>query len=141
MLVLGILLLLLAAALLVGFLSSGTQEVTFDSGVLNITVNTLTIYLLGALTLLLVVAGVALMQSGLRRANQHRKERKELSRLSEKVERQEATQHGSATETRGTTVSGEAPTSTTPTTPTTSTQPTQPTKGDTATGGEGSHRA
>lgn len=140
MLVLGLLLLLLAAALLVGFLSSGTQEVTFDSGVLDVTVSSLTIYLLGALTLLLVVAGVALMQVGLRRANKHRKQRKELSRLSEKVEQQEAAETGATTGAAGT-ASGEAPTSTTSTQPTQRTQPTQPTEGGTATDGEGSHRA
>jgi membrane protein implicated in regulation of membrane protease activity len=90
MLVLGLILLLLAAGLLIGFLSSGTQQVTFDSGVLDVTVSTLTIYLLGALTLLLIVAGLALMRSGTRRAHQRRKEHKELNRLSKKVEAHEA---------------------------------------------------
>ena len=90
MLVLGLILLLLAAGLLIGFLSSGTQQVTFDSGVLDVTVSTLTIYLLGALTLLLLVAGLALVRSGTRRAHQRRKEHKELNRLSAKVEAHEA---------------------------------------------------
>ena len=90
MLVLGILLLLLAAGLFVGFLATGNEEVTFDGGFLDVTVNTLTVYLLGALTLLLLVAGLAFLRSGMRRANRRRKEKKELNRLSAKVEQHEA---------------------------------------------------
>jgi hypothetical protein len=90
MLVLGLLLLLLAAALLIGFLTSGTQKVEFKSALLEINLDALTIYLLGALTLLLLVAGLVLVLGGVRRAGRRRKERKELNRLSAKVEKQEA---------------------------------------------------
>ena len=90
MIVLGLILILLAVGLAVGFLLSGTQQVTFDSGVLDVTVSSLTIYLLGALTLLLLVAGVGLLRAGTRRANHRRKEHKELNRLSAKLEKHEA---------------------------------------------------
>jgi hypothetical protein len=122
MLVLGLILLLLAAALLIGFLSSGTQEVTFDSGILDVTVNTLTIYLLGALTLLLLVAGLAMIRVGTRRATQRRKDKRELDRLKE--ERREAdqtptgtgTDSGTDTETVGEATSGTRPAPEAPTT-------------------------
>lgn len=81
MLVLGLILILLAVGLFIGFLASGTQEVTFDSGVLDVTMSTLTIYLLGALTLFLLVAGLSLLRAGMRRAGQRRQQHKELSRL------------------------------------------------------------
>ena len=103
MLVLGILLLLLAAALFIGFLASGTQQVTFDGGVLDVTMSTLTIYLLGALTLLLLVGGLALMRIGLRQANRRRREKKELSRLSAKeAERREEPGGATATDPKAT---------------------------------------
>lgn len=116
MLVLGLILILLAVGLFVGFLSSGTQQVTFDSGILDVTMSTLTIFLLGALTLLLLVAGLGLLRSGSRRANQRRKEHKELGRLSKKLEKHEAEQRrdGAATTTTPTTT-GPATTGTTAT--------------------------
>ena len=90
MLVLGLILLLLAVGLFLGFLASGSEQVTFDGGVLDVTMSTLAIYLLGALTLLLLVVGLAMLRLGLRRASQRRQERKELNRLSAKVEEHEA---------------------------------------------------
>lgn len=90
MLVLGLILILLAAGLFIGFLSSGTQQVTFDGGFLNITMSTLAIYLLGAVTLLLLVLGLALIRNGTRKANQRRKEHKELGRVSKKLDKHEA---------------------------------------------------
>ena len=116
MLVLGILLLLLAAALFIGFLAAGTQEVTFDGGVVDVTMSTLTIYLLGALTLLLLVGGLALVRFGLRQANRRRREKKELSRLSAKVQEHEAASRGVPDEDgrgNGDSTSGTAATSTT----------------------------
>lgn len=125
MLVLGLLLLLLAAGLLIGFLSSGTQEVEFKNAVLGITLDTLTIYLLGALTLLLVVAGLTLLRLGIRHAAQRRKEHKELNRLSAKLERHEAEQRedGSDPTVASTAGGGDATTTTTPTAPQATTPP------------------
>lgn len=97
MLVLGVILILLAAGLLVGFLSSGTQQVTFDGGFLNITMSTLTIYLLGAATLLLLVLGLSLVRRGTRAANRRRKEHKELGRVKAKLDKHEATRGDEAT--------------------------------------------
>ena len=131
MLVLGLILLLLAAALLIGFLSSGTQEVTFDSGFLDVTVNTLTIYLLGALTLLLVVAGLALLRVGTRHAGQRRKDRKELDRLKREQHGTGPAPAGAATGT-GTGTGTEAVEDSTTSTRAPSETQTQPVAGDTS---------
>ncbi len=93
MLVLGIILLLIAAALLVAALFGGssTGEPTgFDLGAINVETNTLSVFLVGAVTVALVVAGLALISAGLRRARRRRQEKKELHRLTRKVEAQES---------------------------------------------------
>lgn len=135
MLVLGLILLLLAAALLIGFLSSGTQEVTFDSGILDVTVNTLTIYLLGALTLLLFVAGMVLLRVGTRRASQRRKDKRELDRLKEERRGAEQTPAAAGAE------AGDDSTSGSPAARGTSTEPTaSETTTDTKVDGDGTSR-
>lgn len=94
MLVLGIIVILLAAGLLVTALFGGrSSEETagFDLGAIHVDVNTFTAFLAGALTLLLLVAGIALIQSGLRRARRRRQQRKELNRLQKREETRAAT--------------------------------------------------
>ena len=93
MLVLGIILLLIAAALLVAALFGGssTGEPTgFDLGAVNVETNAFSVFLVGAVTVALVVAGLALISAGLRRARRRRQEKKELHRLTRKVEAQES---------------------------------------------------
>ena len=94
MLVLGIILILLAAGLLVTALFGGRsseEPAGFDLGAIHVDVNTFTAFLAGAVTLLLVVAGIALIQSGLRRARRRRQQRKELNRLQKREETRAAT--------------------------------------------------
>jgi hypothetical protein len=89
MLVLGIILILLAAGLLVTALFGGRsseEPAGFDLGAIHVDVNTFTAFLAGAVTLLLLVAGIALIQSGLRRARRRRQQRKELNRLQKREE-------------------------------------------------------
>lgn len=122
MLVLGIILLLIAAALLVAALFGGssTGEPTgFDLGAVNVETNTFSVFLVGAVTVALVVAGLALISAGLRRARRRRQEKKELHRLTQKVEAQEsrtAVEPGGPTTTGDTattgTGTGETPTTT-----------------------------
>jgi membrane protein implicated in regulation of membrane protease activity len=91
MFVLGLILILLAAALLLGAMVGGADDrATFDMGSLNMSMSTTVVFLLGALTLLMLILGLALMRSAARRAAQRRKEAKELSRLSAKLEEREA---------------------------------------------------
>ena len=109
-----------------------------DSGVFDVTMSTLVIYLLGDLTLLLLVAGLALMRSGARRAAQRRKERKELARLQrEKSERTTPTDKTAAAQDAGDTVAttptatastGSTTTGAEPTGPSTSEPSGQPTR-------------
>lgn len=118
MLALGILLILVAVALLIAavFGGSSTGEPTgFDLGPVNVETNTFGVFLTGAVTLLLLVAGLMLINAGLRRARRRRQERKELTRLTKKVEAQEST------------APAETTTSTTATTGTAETAPTRET--------------
>lgn len=94
MLVLGIILILVAAGLLVTALFGGRsseEPAGFDLGAIHVDVNTFTAFLAGAVTLLLLVAGIALIQSGLRRARRRRQQRKELNRLQKREESRAAT--------------------------------------------------
>jgi len=91
MFVLGLILILLAAALLLGAVVGGADDrALFDMGSFNMSVSTTVVFLLGALTLLMLMLGLALLRSAARRAAQRRKESKELSRLSAKLEQREA---------------------------------------------------
>jgi uncharacterized protein HemY len=61
---LGLILILLAAALLLGAMVGGADDrALFDMGSLNVSVSTTVVFLLGALTLLLLIAGLALMRT------------------------------------------------------------------------------
>lgn len=92
MLALGIILVLLAAAAILAALFGGTVEpLVFELGAFNVTTNTLTVFVAGALTVLVLVVGLGLIRAGLRRARQRRQEKKELNRLASKLEEREAT--------------------------------------------------
>jgi uncharacterized membrane protein len=103
MLVLGIVLVLVATALVLAALFGGTeQSASFDLGAVEIDTTTFSAFLAGAVTVVILVAGLGLIQSGVRRARRRRQDKKELDRLSRKVEAQESatdTQTGT-TETR-----------------------------------------
>ncbi len=91
MFVLGLLLVLLAAGLLVAAIVAGADDrAAFDLGSLELSVSTTVVFLLGALTLLLLITGLSLIRSAARRAAARRKESKELSKLSAKLEKKEA---------------------------------------------------
>ncbi len=115
MLVLGIILILLAAGLLVTALFGGRsseEPAGFDLGAIHVDVNTFTAFLAGAVTLLLLVAGIALIQSGLRRARRRRQQRKELNRLQKREETRAATPATGEPETTETTRTTETRTDT-----------------------------
>ena len=100
MLVLGIILVLLAVGALVAALVGGAnQSATFDLGAVDIQTNTFTVFLAGAATVVLLVAGLALISAGIRRAGRRRQERKKLNRLTEELEtrdRQSAATEGAS---------------------------------------------
>lgn len=82
MLALGIILVLLAAAALLAVGLGGADQRAFvDLGLFGVETTTLGVFLIGALTVLALVVGVALTRAGARRANQHRRQKKELNRL------------------------------------------------------------
>jgi len=86
MFVLGLILILLSAGALVAVLASGTddQAAMYGGGV---HVPTLVVFLAGAAALLLFIMGLELVRSGVKRANQNRKNTRRLRRL-EKSEEQ-----------------------------------------------------
>jgi hypothetical protein len=92
MLVLGLVLILIAAGVLVAMLVSGSTgpEATMFDGHLH--ASALIFFLIGAGTLLVFIMGLELVRSGLRRANRNRKNNKRLRRL----ERREAAHRGEA---------------------------------------------
>src|SRR6476659_9746919 len=80
MLVLGLVLILLAAGSFVAVLASGADDKAVLYGG-SVEMPTLVIFLAGALALLVVVLGVELVRSGIRRANQNRQTKKRLRKL------------------------------------------------------------
>jgi hypothetical protein len=106
MLVLGIVLVLLAAGALLAALFGGRDDAAdLDLGVLSVETTTMGVFLIGAATLLVFVIGLELIRSGTRRANRRRKERKELGRRSEKHDAHDdhRTGAGTGTDDAGTT--------------------------------------
>jgi uncharacterized membrane protein len=104
MLVLGIVLVVVATALVLAALFGGAeQSASFDLGAVSIDTTTFSAFLAGAVTVVILVAGLGLIQSGVRRARRHRHDKKKLDRLSKQVETQK-----SSTTTTGTT-EGHAP--------------------------------
>ena len=85
MLVLGLILVLVSVAALVAALIGGSNDpATFDLGIFDVQTNTLGVFLIGAVTVLLFVVGLGLARTGIRRGNRRRRERKEYQRLSER---------------------------------------------------------
>jgi hypothetical protein len=109
MLVLGFVLILFAAGSFVAVLASGTDDKAALYGG-SVEIPTLVVFLAGALALLIVVLGVELVRSGIRRANQNRQTKKRLRKLEkrEQLRRQDETSAGPAAGSAGTT--GSVPT-------------------------------
>ncbi|MBA2464787.1 MAG: hypothetical protein H0V42_07420 [Nocardioidaceae bacterium] len=92
MLVFGLILIVLAVAVFVAVVLAGSDDpaLRFDVGFLDASISTLAVFVIGAVTMLLLVLGLIFMRAGTRRANQRRKDSKELSRLNKKLGAQEA---------------------------------------------------
>ena len=103
MLVLGLVLILFAAGSFVAVLASGTDDKAVLYGG-SVEMPTLVVFLAGALALLIVVLGVELVRSGIRRANQNRQTKKRLRKLEqrEQLRRKDDTSEGSAAGPAGT---------------------------------------
>ena len=103
MLVLGLVLILFAAGGFVAVLASGTDDKAALYGG-SVELPTLVVFLAGALALLIVVLGVELVRSGIRRANQNRQTKKRLRKLEkrEQLRRQDETSEGPAAGSAGT---------------------------------------
>jgi hypothetical protein len=87
MLALGIILVLIAAGAAIAAVFGGTgQPATFDLGVVEVQTNTLGSFLLGAVTVVVLVLGLALIRAGAARARRRRQERKELKTLHKRME-------------------------------------------------------
>ena len=80
MFVLGIILIVLSAGGLVAVLASGTDDRSALYGG-DVTMPTLVVFLAGAAALLLFIMGLELVRSGLKRANQNRKNKRRLRKL------------------------------------------------------------
>ena len=106
MLVLGLVLILFAAGSFVAVLASGTDDKAALYGG-SVEMPTLVVFLAGALALLIVVLGVELVRSGIRRANQNRQTKKRLRKLEqrEQLRREDETSEGRAAGPAGTTSS------------------------------------
>ena len=102
MLVLGLVLILFAAGSFVAVLASGTDDKAALYGG-SVEMPTLVVFLAGALALLIVVLGVELVRSGIRRANQNRQTKKRLRKLEqrEQLRRKDETSEGPAAGTTG----------------------------------------
>ena len=118
MLVLGLVLILLAAGSFVAVLASGTDDKAALYGG-SVEMPTLVIFLAGALALLVIVLGVELVRSGIRRANQNRQTKKRLRKLErrEQLRREDQAAAGGTVPAEGTapgegtgTAEGTAPT-------------------------------
>ena len=109
MLVLGLVLILFAAGSFVAVLASGTDDKAALYGG-SVEMPTLVVFLAGALALLIVVLGVELVRSGIRRANQNRQTKKRLRKLEqrEQLRREDETSEGRAAGPAGTTSSDAA---------------------------------
>ena len=146
MFVLGLILILLSAGALVAVLASGTDDqAAMYGGSLNLP--TLVVFLAGAAALLLFIMGLELVRSGLKRANQNRKNTRRLRKLERREEARRAEEPGGTTgTTTGTapgTTAGTAKGTATGTSPGTGSAPATDAPHDTAPGttraGDGPH--
>ena len=100
MLVLGLILVVLAALALVAALAGGSsQQVDFDFGPIGLEMTPTAVFLLGAATVVIFAIGLELTRTGIRHANKRRQDSKELTRLSAKLEAHESKQDDRSTET------------------------------------------
>ncbi len=85
MLALGFILILIAAVVFFGAVGAGANDQANVNlaGVMHLTTNTMVVFLVGALTLLVFMTGLSLVRSGTRRARDRRREVKELRRQSQ----------------------------------------------------------
>jgi|1186.fasta_scaffold174847_2 uncharacterized protein HemY len=91
MLVLGLILILLAALVAVALVLGGANDPsTYSIGNVNVDMSVLTVFLLGAATLLVLLVGLALLRRGTATANQRRKDSKNLKKLTAKEREREA---------------------------------------------------
>lgn len=86
MIVAAVIVLLIAALLVIAALFGGGGSATLDLGSFNLEGTTSIMFFLGMATLLLVVLGLGMLRSGIRRARAHRAERRELGELSTKLD-------------------------------------------------------
>ncbi len=125
MFVLGLILILLSAGALVAVLASGTDDqAAMYGGSLNLP--TLVVFLAGAAALLLFIMGLELVRSGLKRANQNRKNTRRLRKLERREQARRVDEPGTAAgsttgtttgttgTTTGTTTAADAPAAGTP---------------------------
>ncbi len=84
MFVLGLILIFLAAGALIAAVAGGANDQT---QFLNIDMSAMSVFLLGAATLLVFVCGLELARSGVKRAHRRRKETKELTRRAARAEK------------------------------------------------------
>lgn len=90
MLVLGLILIVIAAlALLAALVGGANDPATLSLGSVKWETNAMWLFVAGAVALLLLVIGIDLVRVALRKARQRRRDAKELDRLSAKLERQE----------------------------------------------------
>ena len=100
MLVLGLILVVLAALALIAALAGGSsQQVDFDFGPIGLEMTPTAVFLLGAATVVIFAIGLELTRTGIRHANKRRQDSKELTRLSAKLEAHEANQSDRKTDT------------------------------------------
>ena len=100
MLVLGLILVVLAALALVAALAGGSsQQVDFDFGPIGLEMTPTAVFLLGAATVVIFAIGLELTRTGIRHANKRRQDSKELTRLSAKLEAHESKQGDRSAET------------------------------------------
>lgn len=98
MLALGIILVLAAAAVVLAAVFGGaTVPLVFELGAFEVRTTTFSVFLAGALTLLTLVVGLAMIRSGVRRARRRRQEKKELTRLAHRMEATQPRDDRSAT--------------------------------------------
>lgn len=100
MFVAALILLLVAVLLIIAALFGGGASASLDLGAFNLDTNSTGIFFLGMATLLVLVLGLGMLRSAVRRTNARRSERKQMGELNEKLEayRREEREHGTSDE-------------------------------------------
>jgi membrane protein implicated in regulation of membrane protease activity len=124
MLILGLFLVLLAAAVLLVVLLGGANDpAPLELGIVRLDTTTMEVFLVGVATALVLAVGLVLLLGGLRRGSRRRREHKEVSRRAQELEQREQGRHDLEPQ------RGEAAEPSTPVTK----QPTSHDRGDTVT--------